>query len=96
MRAARASAWSESPPSRIGGCGALDGAGREVHRVEVEVTTVVLGLLLRPQRPQHLDALLDPREPSLGLEAERGELLRQPSRADAEDRPPARQHVEAT
>lgn len=73
----------------------VDRAGREVHWIEVEVTTVVLRLLLRPQCPQHLDALLGAREPSLGLEAEGGELLRQPSDPHAQDRPAAGQDVEA-
>ena len=90
------------PGDRVVGVAAEDdrrvrGAGgtrREVDRLEVEMTPVVRRLLLGPERAQHLDALLHPREPSAGVEPERGELLRQPSGADPQDRPPAGQDVD--
>ena len=52
------------------------------------------GVVLGPERAQHLDALLGAGEAPLRVESERGELLRQPARAHTEHRAPAGQHVE--
>ena len=93
-RAARRSAASLSPPTRIGGHGCCTGFGSNTTSSKSKNSPWCVDLGLGPQPLADLDRLVDP--PAAGREVEPGRdpLLLEPARADAELEPAARDDVE--
>src|SRR5215467_15125367 len=73
---------------------AFDGLGKTLQRSEVEMLAVEGRRIFTPNNAQRLDYFVGSAAARLPIDTQRIELLLEPSRTDAENHAPARQHIQ--